>query len=71
MEKKIKAKMPGISLIVTGCLLISSVSVVLVTWKIVFLIIGVGGGCYLIQLGLEHLKQSDQPVDEIKKPKES
>ena len=61
MEKKLKTKIEGISLIGTGCLLVASVFWIIVTWKIVILTISVGGGYYLIYLGINRLKRTEEP----------
>jgi len=67
MEKKDKTKIEGISLIGTGCLLVASVFWILVTWKVVILIISIGSGYYLIYLGINHLKRTEEPVDKVQK----
>lgn len=60
MEKKLKTKVQGISLIAIGSLIILTIIGIIVTWKLVAILIGIGGGTYLIRLGTDRLKQSNQ-----------
>ena len=71
MEKKQKRKALGISLIVIGCSMIATIFILILSWKLLAIIIGVGGGVYLAKLGMDYIEQSNQPVNEAQKPKES
>jgi len=70
MEKKDKTKVLGISLMLIGCLMVAFSFMVVIDWKLMVLIILVGGGCYIVKLGFDYVGQSNQPVNEVKKPDE-
>jgi len=63
MEKKLKIKVLGISLMLIGCLTVALAFLIVIGWELIVLIILVGGGCYITKLGYDYVEQSNKTGD--------